>query len=129
MRSMKSEPDIEKLKPKVHVRVKAWMEFEEESILGSGWADLLEHISKNKEGSLIQASKECGYSYKYAWGILKKIESRTGKSPVETSKGGPGGGGFVKLNDWGNYLNKIYAALKDEISTIELKLAEKIKTL
>ncbi len=125
---MKSELDIEDLKSKVRVRVKAWLEFENESILGSGWDNLLEHIAKNKEGSLIQASKECGYSYKYAWGILKKIESRTGKSPVETSKGGPGGGGFVKLNDWGNYLIKVYSELKVEITAIERKLAEIIKT-
>ena len=102
------------------------MEFENKSILGSGWAELLEKIKKNEGGSLTLAAKECGYSYKYAWNILKRIEKRTGMTVVITGKGGRGGGGWVRLNEWGCYILKIYKEGLKEIANIEKKLGETI---
>lgn len=121
------EPDIELLKSKISFGIKFWLELENRSILGSGWANLLENIKTNKEGSLTQAAKECGYSYKYAWNILKRIEKRTGHPIVITKKGGSGGGGGVKLNEWGEHLLKIYNAYLTEITKIEKKLLDKKK--
>lgn len=119
---MENQPNIEELKSKVNFGIKFWLEFEGKSILGSGWAELLKNIEKNKEGSLTQAAKECNYSYKYAWNILKRIEKRTGKPIVITGKGGSGGGGWVKLNDWGKFLLNIYKDYLKEITKIEKSL-------
>ena len=124
---MENQPNIEELKSKINYGIKFWLEFEGKSILGSGWAELLKNIEKNKEGSLTQAAKECNYSYKYAWNILKRIEKRTGKPIVITGKGGSGGGGWVKLNDWGKFLLNIYKEYLKEIINIEEKLKETIK--
>ena len=124
---MENQPNIEDLKSKVNFGIKFWLEFESKSILGSGWAELLKNIEKNKEGSLTQAAKECNYSYKYAWNILKRIEKRTGKPIVITGKGGSGGGGWVKLNDWGKFLIDIYKEYLKEITKIEKKLTETMK--
>jgi len=127
------EPNIENLKKKVGFGIKFWLEFQDnqcENILGSGWANLLERIYKtnnNEPKSLTQAAKECGYSYKYAWNILNKIKERTGKSPVETKKGGIGGGGWVKLNEWGLYLMKTYKKLLVELQEVEKKLEKTFK--
>jgi molybdate transport system regulatory protein len=121
---MEETPNIEDLKSKVNFGIKFWLEFENQSILGSGWAGLLDKIEKNKKGSLTLAAKECGYSYKYAWNILRRIEKRTGTPVVITGKGGRGGGGWVKLNDWGLYLLKIYKNYLEEIKKIEKKLEE-----
>lgn len=127
------EPNIENLKKKVGFGIKFWLEFQDnqcENILGSGWANLLERIYKtnnNEPKSLTQAAKECGYSYKYAWNILNKIKERTGKSPVETKKGGIGGGGWVKLNNWGFYLMKTYKNLLVELQEVEKKLEKTFK--
>ncbi len=121
------KPNIEELKLKISLGIKFWLEFENKSILGSGWAELLKSIEKNKEGSLTQAAKECNYSYKYAWNILKRIEKRTGKPVVTTGKGGRGGGGWVKLNNWGQYLLEIYKEYLKEITKIEKKLGESIE--
>ncbi len=115
---------MESLKSKVGFGIKVWLEFENKSILGSGWAQLLEYLDKDEETSLTHAAKECNYSYKYAWNILKRIEERTGMSPVETGKGGRGGGGYVKLNEWGKFLLETFLELKSEI----LQLEQKIKT-
>ncbi|MFX1259018.1 MAG: winged helix-turn-helix domain-containing protein [Promethearchaeota archaeon] len=125
---MENEYKIEKLKSKISYGIKFWLKFENKSILGSGWAKLLENIEKNKDGSLTQAAKECNYSYKYAWNILKRIEKRTGMSIVITGKGGSGGGGWVKLNNWGRYLLKIYNDYFKEIEKIEQKLEETVAT-
>ncbi|MFX0002524.1 MAG: winged helix-turn-helix domain-containing protein [Promethearchaeota archaeon] len=125
---MELQPNIEDLKSKVSFGIKFWLEFDSKSILGSGWAELLDKIEKNEEGSLTLAAKECGYSYKYAWNILKRIEKRTGMSVVKTGKGGRGGGGWVKLNDWGSYLLKIYKLYLKEINRIEKKLVESINS-
>jgi len=124
---MENQPNIEELKSKINYGIKFWLEFEGKSILGSGWAELLKNIEKNKEGSLTQAAKECNYSYKYAWNILKRIEKRTGKPIVITGKGGSGGGGWVKLNDWGKFLLNIYKEYLKEITKIEKKLTETMK--
>ena len=76
---MENEPNIENLKSKISIGIKFWLIFEDKNILGSGWAKLLEYIeknnniTKNEAGSLTQAAKDCGYSYKYAWNILKRI--------------------------------------------------------
>jgi molybdate transport repressor ModE-like protein len=128
-----AEFNLERLKKKITFGIKCWLEFEEEeskNILGSGWAKLLESIDKPDESglkSLKKAAKECGYSYKYAWSILRRISDRTGFSPVETGKGGPGGGGWIKLNEWGKFLLKTYSNLIIELKEIEKKLEKTLK--
>lgn len=124
---MEGEPNLENLKKKIGFGIKIWLEFENKSILGSGWANLLINIDEHEGGSLTQAAKECNYSYKYAWNILKRIEKRTGVSPVETGKGGSGGGGWVRLNEFGKYLIKAYTDLQSEIDKIEKKLKDNMK--
>lgn len=125
--------NIEKLKSKISFGIKFWLEFQDErrkNILGSGWANLLECIDNadnSEPKSLTKAAKECGYSYKYAWNILNKIKERSGKTPVETRKGGLGGGGWVKLNEWGKYLLKTYKNLLTELEGIEKKLEKTLK--
>ena len=131
--NLEEELNIENLKKKVGFGIKFWLEFQDnkrENILGSGWANLLESIvmtNINEPKSLTQAAKECGYSYKYAWNILNKIKERTGMSPVETKKGGVGGGGSVRLNMWGLYLLKTYKNLLLELQEVEKKLEKTFK--
>jgi molybdate transport system regulatory protein len=124
---MEKPLNIEALKSKVDFGIKLWLKFGNKSILGSGWAKLLENIEKNEDGSLTQAAKECNYSYKYAWNILRRIERRTGAPVVITGKGGRGGGGWVKLNEWGHYLLKCYYEYLKEIKKAEKILKEKLK--
>ncbi len=120
---MKNFHEIENQKKKIGYGVKIWLTFEGKSVLGAGWAKLLEIIDKEEIGSLTQAAKECNYSYKYAWNILKRIEERTNIPPAITSKGGKGGGGWVKLSDWGLLLLHKYKTLAQEIETLKKRLS------
>ncbi|MBN1801319.1 MAG: hypothetical protein JW891_07425 [Candidatus Lokiarchaeota archaeon] len=117
---IEKELNIESLKSKISVGAKAWLVFDGKSVLGSGWAKLLENIDKNNGGSLTSALDIAPkkYSYKYAWNILKRIEERTGISPVDTGKGGPGGGGWIRLNDWGKYLLETFKKIERKLSSI-----------
>ena len=77
------------------------------NILGKGGAALLEQIKKHK--NLGVAAKELGYSYKYAWNILKKIKEKSGgNEAVVTHKGGTGGGGGMDVTEFGENLIIIY---------------------
>ena len=139
------DPTIEELKKRVGFGLKFWLEFEidvpqekrrkkakthDKNILGSGWANLLKTIKgsgklKEKQ-SLTQAAEECGYSYKYAWNILSRIKEKTGMSPVTTSKGGRGGGGWIELSEWGTYLLETYETLKTELEKVEQNLQKSL---
>ncbi len=118
---MEDEAIFANLKSKISFGIKFWLEFENKSILGEGWGKLLQRIKTNENGSITKAAKECQYSYKYAWNILRRIEKRTGYPVVLTSKGGRGGGGWVKLNKWGEYLLEIYNGYQKEIEKIKKK--------
>ncbi len=125
-----SEKDlnIDKLKLKISVGAKIWLDFDGKSVIGSGWAKLLENIDNNDGGSLTNALNIAPkkYSYKYAWNILKRIEERTGVSPVETGKGGPGGGGWIRLNEWGKYLLDTFKKIEKELESV-LKDLKKVE--
>ncbi|MFX1384976.1 MAG: winged helix-turn-helix domain-containing protein [Promethearchaeota archaeon] len=122
--NMEEVPISDELKSKIKLGVKFWLEFDNKKLGGSGWTKLLENIDKNDGGSLTQALdiKPKAYSYKYAWNILKRIEERTGMSPVITGKGGRGGGGWIRLNDWGKYLLKRYKDYEKELNNLLNKI-------
>ena len=48
---------------------------------------------------------------------------------VVTGKGGPGGGGWVKLNDWGHYLLQRYNQYFKQLSKIEHNLQDTERTI
>mgnify|MGYP006279473281 CR=1 FL=1 len=128
-RIMPDEPNLEDLKKKINFGIKYWLNFDDKNILGKGWAKLLQRIHQEDVGSLTEAAKQCGYSYKYAWNILKRIENRTGKSPVITGKGGAGGGGFIKLNEWGEMILSIFLKLDLEVTKMEKTIRKTIDQL
>ena len=78
---------------------KLWMETEEGYVFGPGVYNLLKSIQKT--GTLKEASKELGMSYRYAWGLIKKAESKLGESLIEASKGGRLGGGSSIITELG----------------------------
>ena len=98
-----------------NIHYKFWLEAVSESTdgrhgLGKGGIELLRAIRET--GSLGRAAKKVGYSYKYAWNILRRIERLFGTEPVKAFRGGKGGGGGVELTDLGEKLIRYYDAFQ-----------------
>ena len=91
------------------MKVKAHVEYEIKLdgcsyLLDNKKFQLLENILNT--GSITQASKLSGISYKTALNYIDKIESNLNTKIVKTTKGGSGGGGGSKLTEEGLFILK-----------------------
>jgi 8-oxo-dGTP diphosphatase len=92
--------------------VKLWLKSGKISVIGSGRARLLRAVAEN--GSITKAAAVMGMSYRHAWGILKHIKVSVGEDIIETTRGGPQGGG-AKLTKIGEKILKQYEQNDSEI--------------
>ncbi len=87
------------------------------SLLGAGRARLLELIEST--GSISAAAREMGMSYRYAWGVLRRVEEAAGAPIVDSSRGG-NRGGRTTLTPLGREMLETYhrvdSALQEEAS-------------
>jgi molybdate transport system regulatory protein len=74
------------------IKVKIWLDDENgDCIFGDGRLALIKAVEET--GSLHAASAKLGMSYRKAWGLIRKIEQRTGLKILERQTGGIKGGG------------------------------------
>lgn len=95
--------------------VKLWLKKGKVSVLGSGRARLLKAIDSS--GSIKKAAKIMNMSYRHAWGIIRQIEKSIGESLVETTRGGPHGGG-ARLTERGKEVVKQFDDTEAEIDKL-----------
>lgn len=117
-------------------KFRLWLELDDKSLteedkalLGKGGALLLKKISET--GSISDAirdvpskrgaRKKTGLSYRYAWGLLKKISDRLKKPIIQKFRGGRKGGGS-ELTQTGEELLRHYTRLEN---LIQATLADK----
>lgn len=62
-------------------------------MIGPGKAELLDRIGRT--GSIAAAGREMGMSYKRAWQLVETLNAMFREPLVESTRGGPGGGGAV----------------------------------
>ncbi|HDS02108.1 MAG TPA: LysR family transcriptional regulator [Firmicutes bacterium] len=103
--------------------IKIWLEKEGKDILGGGRYRLLKAIQE--EGSLKKAAEKLHYSYRYAWGNIRKMEERLGAKLIVSHKGGSGGGDS-RLTEDGKWLLKKYEAFCHEIEQAAHTVFERI---
>lgn len=70
---------------------KIWIEEDGKLVLSGYRVRLLQVI--DEAGSLAEAAKLMGLSYRRAWGKVKEIERNLGMPLLESAAGGAGGGG------------------------------------
>lgn len=85
--------------------------FDTDHLLSDKRIALLEHISTT--GSITQAAKAAGLSYKGAWDAVDAMNNMCGEPLVETMTGGKGGGG-TQLTATGIRIVDTYRALHRE---------------
>lgn len=86
--------------------------------LGRGKVELLEHIANC--GSLSQAAREMGMSYRRAWLLMDSMNKSFDEAVSTATAGGHGGGGVV-LAQFGLQLIAAYRALEQEITDIAVQ--------
>ncbi|MDD3813517.1 MAG: LysR family transcriptional regulator [Desulfocapsaceae bacterium] len=85
------EKGIDTLQSGYQWRARIWLEGIEGTFLGLGRVVLLERIKTY--GSISQAAKSMGMSYKHAWDLLDSMNRQAGCKLLETVRGGKKGGG------------------------------------
>ncbi len=105
--SLQSPPDRARKCPHLRIRIV----FGDAEMIGPGKAELLERIDRC--GSIAAAGREMGMSYKRAWELVGTLNAMFREPLVESTRGGPGGGGAV-LTDNGRHVLALYRAFERE---------------
>ena len=101
-------------KPAIRFRI----DFNSSHSVGPGKIELLEHIRET--GSLSQAGREIGMSYRRAWLLLDSLNSGFREPVVATSVGGKAGGG-AQLTELGEALVSAYRSLEADCNAMAAK--------
>jgi molybdate transport system regulatory protein len=67
-------------------RVKLWIESAGTYCFGFGISEILQAVEQT--GSIKEAARKLGRSYRYVWGRIKKVERALGRTLVDTQVGG-----------------------------------------
>ena len=86
-----------------------WIEFNENHFFGPGRVELLERIDQT--GSINQAAKQMGMSYKKAWEMITMLNTQGKKPLVILQVGGESGGGS-KITDEARELISFHRLLR-----------------
>ena len=96
--------------PRLRIRIV----FGDAEMMGPGKAELLERIDRC--GSIAAAGREMGMSYKRAWEIVGRLNRMFRQPVIESTRGGPGGGGAV-LTQAGREVLALYRSFEDRAAT------------
>ncbi|WP_243642102.1 winged helix-turn-helix domain-containing protein [Rhodovulum steppense] len=88
-------------RPRLRIRIV----FDDGEMIGPGKAELLERVDRC--GSLAAAGREMGMSYKRAWQLIGILNAMFREPLVDSTRGGPGGGGAV-LTEAGRKVLDLY---------------------
>lgn len=95
---------------------KLWLELDGEYVFGPGAFAILKSIKES--GSITKGADALNMSYRYAWGVIKEIESKIGEKLLITKKGGPHGGGGAEVTALADHLMDLYSHLNEEFKRI-----------
>jgi molybdate transport system regulatory protein len=92
--------------------------------VGPGKIHLLEQI--HKSGSITQAGRDLGLSYRRAWLLINDLNNSFRLPVIEAATGGIGGGG-TRLTPFGRKLVQLYQAIEAEALAATWKHRRKLQ--
>jgi molybdate transport system regulatory protein len=95
-----------------HLRTKVWLEVDGRFVMGDGGLRLLEAIARL--GSLAAAVRAMGWSYRHAWGYLRRAEGVLGV-PLLVARAGRGAARGATLTEHGRLLLTRLAAARARV--------------
>jgi molybdate transport system regulatory protein len=111
-----------KRKTGMTVKSKVWIEIQDLPFFGEGRRDLLNNIET--KGSISQAAKKLGISYKKAWSYITSMEGRLGVKLVKKQVGGKGGGGTALTEEGKALIDKFDKLLAGTQEAINISFKE-----
>ncbi|QHT72248.1 LysR family transcriptional regulator [Rhodocytophaga rosea] len=99
---------------KIEVKGRIWLEAEGIKFIGPGRIQLLELIKEH--GSISQAAKIMGMSYRKAWILIDEMNTVSSTPVVLTQKGGQSGGG-AQVTQTGDFLISYFKTLYDRYNS------------
>ena len=109
-----TRPPASPAAPPAQPRLRIRIVFGEAEMIGPGKAELLERLDRT--GSIAAAGREMGMSYKRAWELIGTLNTMFRAPLVESTRGGPGGGGAV-LTANGRHVLALYRTFEAEAAT------------
>jgi molybdate transport system regulatory protein len=100
------------LKPQRLLKGRVWVEVGGKPAINDAAADLLEQIGVS--GSLSEAARSLGFSYRRAWLLLAMMNRQWPQPLVHTSTGGRRGGGAT-LTELGHRVLRTYRDLQIQL--------------
>jgi molybdate transport system regulatory protein len=108
------------------LRVRCWIDIDGERFFGPGRAELLQLI--HSTGSISQAARSMGMSYKKAWAMVDGMNTQGKKPYVIARKGGQEGGG-TQLTPSGLKMLIAYQKLHQQLDKVIMKHAGILKLI
>ena len=99
----------------IEIRLRHWVYVDDTKFFGPGRLELLQHIEAT--GSIAQAAKAMGLSYKKAWTMVDSLNSHGTRPYVVTQKGGAEGGGTL-LTEIGKNVMEAYQRLNEKLLAV-----------
>ncbi len=110
------------MKPAPLIRFR--IDFTEHSNIGPGKVELLEGIKAH--GSVSQAARSMGISYRKAWLLLDSVNKSFSLPATVNSVGGPGGGG-AEITPFGVLLIERYREVERKLNGVASELLKEIR--
>lgn len=99
----------------VKIKMRIWVDKDGQEILGPGIYTILKTIEET--GSIAAAARKLGYSYKFIWTYIKKLEDVLGAPIVESRRGGKERG-VTELTEIGKLLLSYYESMNKEVEQV-----------
>lgn len=93
------------------IRLKVWFEIDGHPIIGDGRLAMLNSI--HQHGSIIEAAREIGVSYRKIRGAICDMEKHIGQPLVKAYRGGGNGGG-ANLTPEAHQLIELYTKIRNK---------------